>query len=239
MQYPVSIAETGMDREDRPVFRGVDDLLPDVKYLLPKCDAEITIRKTLAEQAQEFCRTTGCLTHRFDLTVVTGTVQYELATADVNADLLCVNRVSLWRIPAGGTVAQYSSDLNPGTDFDIEDPLDEDHVYLNLRSSYSAPVDGSTLILRAEVSLIPYFDQSVGTQAYAFPDKFLRRWRQALVSGAVAKLASMEKTPWFNSGLAADRQKTYDSLVGEAQNKANFNQMASGSYSAVNPIGFV
>jgi len=241
MQYPPSVSETGMSREDRNVFKGVDDLLPDVKYLLPKCDAEITIRKTLSEITQQFCRHTGALQTVLEVTVAgVNTTRYELPLSDTNSDLFYVREIGVWRIPAGGTssTATFSRTLYPHQ-YSVEDPLEEDSVFLNLESSISVPTDGSTIILRISVALIPLFDQSVGENAYSLPDKFLRRWRQGIVSGAVARLAAMKKKPWYDDGLAFDMSKLYDSIESEAKDKASFNRMAEGSSLCVNRIGFV
>lgn len=239
MQYPVSTEETGMDREDRAVFKGVDDLLPDVKYILPKCDAEITIRKTLAEKVQEFCRATHCLQTAFDLTVVTGQRTYEIPVGDVNADLLNVREVGVWRNSTADTALRKAYELTPRHDFQIDDPLEEDAVYLVLAAPLTAPTDGTSAVIRVYASLLPYFDQSIGTQAYSLPDKWLRRWRQAIVAGTVARLASMENRAWSNAGLAKDMQNTYNLNVVEAYNKADINHMAGGSGTCVNSTGFV
>lgn len=236
MQYPPSSSETGMDREDRAVLRSVDDLLPDLKYLLPRCDAEITMRKALAEAAQAFCRKTGALEYTAVIPVVDGRFEYDLPVSDVNADLLNVKRIEVWELPAGETVERRAYLLSQRA-YDVLDPIDDDKVTLRLGDALY--VGTSTLNMRVVMSLIPYYDQSVGAQAYSLPDKFLRRWRQAIVCGAAAALANMDGRPWVSKSLASDMNFRYYELVNEATEKADYNRMVSGSASCVNPTGFV
>lgn len=235
MEYPVTSAETGLGREDRNVYRGLDDLLPDIKYMLPRCDMEITARKTLAEVAQQFARVTGCFEYTVELTADGSAYRYELPVGGP-ADILFVKEVRVYLTGADG-VEKYSRTLMTHT-YSVEDPTEEDAAYLNLVSPVASP-DGSVTTLQVDVALVPHFDQMLGTEAYALPDKWLRRWRSALVSGTIARLAGMRGRPWTDAELSNAMYLQYMTQEGEAKAKANFNHMKQGYVSSVNPIGFV
>lgn len=229
MDYPATSTDTGLDREVRNYLRGTDDMLPDIVYLMARCDEDVTIRKTLAEVAQEFCRETGCFEYETPVDLANDTTRYKL---DIPwpADVLMVKKAKLFTVTSAGVeTEQYTLDVQQ---FTVEDPTDEDGVYLNLGSAINAQAGGDTYRLKVTVQLVPYFDEMVGTQATALPDKWLRRWRSAIVSGAVALLAAMERKPWTDKELAGAHAAKYKRLRGEAWMKANGPELRNGGVSA-------
>lgn len=231
MDYPASASDTGLDRETR-YLRGTDDLLPDVVYLLPRCDEEVTVRKTLAETAQTFCRDTSCFTHEKSLDLTNDVKRYAL-TFPWPGELLTVLSVKEYTVTDGEET--YNRELMPRSDYYVEDNAYGDNAYLNLWSAINAGND-STKRLKIEMSLLPDFDEMIGSSSCALPDKWLRRWRQAIVAGTVAFLAGMEQKPWSNASLALAQQRKYERLQGEAWSKANGSRLVTGGASFQNPV---
>jgi len=234
MQYPVTTATgTGLDREVRSVYRGLDDIIPDVLYLLPKCDEEITIRKTLCEAAQQFCRDTGCFQYTTTIALVNDTKRY-LLDCPWPAFILSVKEVRQ-------NIISSTNQVNTSTvyhqNYTIEDPIEDDGNYINLANAINvtAPV---TATLEADLIIVPVLDEMIGTQATALPDKFLARWRAAFVSGAVYRLAGMDNKGWTNKALAADARSQYLALQGEAAYKAQLSNMRQGGHTCLPQIGF-
>lgn len=226
---------TGVATDSRNYFKGLDDMIADVKYMLPRCDAEITIRKTLAEVAQQFCRDTGVFTCVLELAAVQDRLEYFLEPP-FPADILHVNEIRVF-VVANGAVETLSQILSPLSYEIVDDPQD-DGVTLKLATPVQ-PATGYTTTIKVELAMVPYLDQMLGTEAYALPDKVLRRWRAAFVSGAISQLAMMDNRPWTNKSLALDRRAQYTALQGEALNKANVNKMRKGIASCLNSVGFV
>lgn len=231
MDYPVT-SGTGMDSENRTYLRGLDDLLPDLKYILPRCDSDITMRKALCEAAQQFCRDTGCFEYTATISMTNDVTRYVIPFP-WPADILTVKDV--WVEFTTNALVKRSG-LHPSA-YSIEDPTDADNVYINLANAINVGT-GTTAEMKVELSLIPYFDQMIGTQAYALPDKFMRRWRPAFVQGAIARLAGMDNKPWTNKQLSSDARQQYMSLQGEAVSKSQIVHMRQGSATCANPVGW-
>lgn len=231
MDYPVT-AGTGMDSENRAYLRGLDDLLPDLKYILPRCDSDITMRKALCEAAQQFCRDTGCFEYTASMTMTNDVKRYVI-TIPWPADILVAKKVRVDSVNAQST---NTVTLHPAQ-YSFEDPTDSDNVYVNLTAAHNVNAD-TVATLKIDLALLPYFDQMIGTQAYALPDKLMRRWRAAFVQGAIARLAGMDGKPWTNKQLSLDARQQYMQLHGEAVVKANYMHMRQGGVSCANPIGF-
>ena len=228
MEYPVT-SGTGLDRDVRLNLKSLDDLLPDIVFLLPKCDEEVTIRKTLADVAQQFCRDTGVLEYTTaNVTVVAGTDKYAIIVP-FPADVMTVKEVRLYNVNLTTLEETLSRVLSPDS-FDVEDPIEEDRVYLKLAEAIT-PQSAGALVMKIDVSLIPRIDEMLGTQATALPEKFIRRWGQAFVKGAVAKLASFDNRPWTNKSLAEENNADFMSLRSEAFAKAQGSKMKRGGQS--------
>jgi hypothetical protein len=234
MDYPVTSTDTGADREVRNYLRGTDDYMPDALFLLPGCDEEITLRRTLAETAQQFCRETGCFEYEKVVTLTNGVTRYALSVP-WPADVLNVKTCKVYGTTAAG-VETFRYSLLPLLQFTVEDPTDEAGVYINLVNALDSATGGDTYSLKVALALVPHFDELMGTQATALPDKWLRRWRSGIVAGAVAALAAMTQKRWSDEALAADSRKRYDFVKGEALSKARFSQMLSGGQTCLNPL---
>jgi len=231
MDYPQTSTGAGLDREVRQL-RSLDDLLPDVVYALPRCDEEVTIRKTLAETAQMFCRETGCFTYEKVITLTDTGTRYALATP-WTSDVLMVNSAKVYTVDAA-EVETLDYQLHE-RQFYVEDPADSETAYVNLYAPIKAAT-GTTKKLKIELSLIPAFDEMSGTQACAFPEKWLRRWRGAVVNGTIARLAGMARRPWSNETLANDAGKRYSYLKGEAVSKVGISRMQRGSATCIDDL---
>lgn len=228
MEYPVT-SGTGLEREVRLTLKSLDDLLPDIVFLLPKCDEEVTIRKTLADVAQQFCRDTGVFEYTTaNVTVVAETTRYGIVIPFA-ADVMTVKEVRLYNVDSVTSAETLSRALLPD-EFYVEDPVEEDRVYLNLYGKYT-PSSAGSLVLKIDVSLIPRIDDMLGSQATAFPEKFLRRWGQAFVKGTIAKLAGMDNRAWTNKSLAGENSVDFMSLRSEAFSKAQGSRMKRGGQS--------
>lgn len=224
---------TTESREVRDMWAGLDSLLPDVLLWLPRCDAEITMRKTLAEVCQQFCRDTGAFTATSaNITLTAGVTRYAIPVAWA-ADILTVNGVRIYVVAADGTETLYS-ELSP-IEYAIDDPADGDSVYITFGSAMSAP-NGSTMAAKVDMALIPYFDEQTGATDEALPEKFVRRWRAAFAAGAIGRLAGMDGKPWTNKALADTNLRAYKSLHGEAVSKANISHMRTGGATCRNPL---
>lgn len=232
MDFPVTDA-AGKTRDVRNVWTGLDALLPDLLLWLPRCDAEITMRKALAETCQLFCRETGAFTATSaNITLAADVTRYAIPVAWA-ADILTVTAVRVYVVAADGTETLYS-ELSP-IEYAIDDPADGDSAYITLGSAMSAP-EGSTMALKVDMSLIPYFDEQTGVSAEALPEKFVRRWRGAFVAGTLARLAGMDGKAWTNKSLADANLRAYRTLHGEAVSKANISQMRKGGMTCRNPL---
>jgi hypothetical protein len=228
MEYPVT-SGTGLEREVRLTLKSLDDLLPDIVFLLPKCDEEVTIRKTLADVAQQFCRDTGVFEYTTaNVTVVDGTDRYAILIP-FPADVMTVKEVRLYNVDPLTSAETFSRTLIPES-FDVEDPVEEDRVYLKLWETIT-PSSAGSLVMKIDVSLIPRIDDMLGTQATALPEKFLRRWGQSFVKGTIAKLAGMDNRAWTNKSLAGENSVDFMSLRSEAFSKAQGSKMKLGGQS--------
>lgn len=231
MDYPQTSTDTGLDREVRQV-RGLDDLLTDVLHLLPRCDEEITVRKALAETAQMFCRETGCFAYEKVITLANDVTRYALSTP-WTSDVLMVNSAYVWTVDANA-VETLDYRLHERA-FYIEDPADTEYAYINLYAAINA-ASGTTKKLKVELSLIPAFDEMLGTQSCALPEKWLRRWRAAIVAGALASLAGMSRRPWTNETLAEEQRRKYSYLKGEAIGKVGISRMQRGGATCIDDV---
>lgn len=235
MDIPVT-SGTGLDRAVRNVFTGLDSLIPDVLYLLPRCDEEVTIRKTLSEVAQQFCRDTGVFCYTTDnVTLVSGTKRYFI---DIpwQADIKTVKEVRQYSVDLTTLEETLTATLSPEM-YWIEDPIEDDGAYLNLYTDINPSTAGAS-ILKIDVSLIPYIDEMLGTQATALPEKFLRRWRAAFVSGTVAELAGMDGKGWTNKSMAEAQGRRFRSLREEAVDKAQLSGMKRGGQTCRNGLSW-
>lgn len=221
MQYPST-----KDTVARARFGSTDDLLPEAAKLLPKCD-EILIRSELAEAAQRFCRETHCFEVVSDIPVVLGTKKYTIPV-DYPADILTVREVRVSIVhTADSSVREYVLSDRADVYRITEDSLDDDDFYLTLM----VPIDTSAAdvaTLKVSMALIPSIDEMSGTQAYALPEKLIKRWRAAFVSGAVMSLAAMRKKGWSDPELAAIHAGRWDELHSEARIRHFFRGVKQG-----------
>lgn len=235
MDFPVT-SGTGLDREARSVFIGLDSLIPDVVYMLPRCDEEITIRKTLSEVAQQFCRDTGVFEYTTaNVVMVTDSKRYAIAIP-WQADIKTVKEVRLYSVDPVTLEETLIRKVAPEA-YWIEDPIEDDHSYLNFYTAINPSAAGA-LVLKIDVSLIPYIDDMLGTQATALPDKFIRRWRAAFVSGTVAELAGMDNKGWTNKFLAESHGKRFRTLKEEACDKAQLSHGKRGGQTCRNGLSW-
>jgi len=229
MDYP-DITGTGLDRAARDNFAGIDDIIPDLLHLLPRCDENVTIRMAIAEAAQQFCRDTDVFkvkSNRID--AVADQLTYDITT-NYPAEIKTVPQVKVYTGDDSDSAATLAQTLT-GANFEIEDWLEE--VTLVLPVAISIPTD-EVAVLVADLVLIPTLDEMWGSYASAFPQPFLRRWRAAFAAGALASLAAMNGKPWHNPSLAQEKFMQYHSLKEEAIAK-NMMGMKSGGLSCRNP----
>lgn len=230
MDYPATSTDTGIDGVRRAYLRGTDDFIPDVLYLLPRCDEDVTIRRTLAETAQDFCRETGCFAYEKVVDLADTVTRYKL-TVPWPADLLVVDGMRLFIVKPDGTEKfQTSFDQRQ---YSIEEPTETDGWWLVLNSPVNAGNSGDSYRVKLDMRLIPHFDELIGEQATALPDKWLSRWRRAVTAGAVAFLAGLNGKPWSDEQLADMQRRKYNDLRGEAWQKANQTKLKSGGTSAI------
>ena len=227
MNIPSQSTETGVDRQVRTQFAGVDNLLADIKYALPRCNVEIEIRKAAATVIQNFCRHTGvfiCITD--EITVVDQQEDYEIFTP-WEADISVIKEVKQYGYDASSVKSKNPAILSTGS-YNIVDNLASDAVYLRVNPVLSASVSNVST-LEIELELIPSYDEMIGEDACSIPDKLMRRWRQAFVSGTIYSLASMTNRGWTNTGLAEYHKEVWQAAHDEAIDKARVSNMSRGS----------
>jgi len=225
MNYPNDTG-TGTGSAIRCNLASVDDLLPDIKHYLPGCNAEITMRKALATVIQNFCRQTGVFQYTLDdITVVDKQYSY-LMSIPLDADILTVDAVTQYGLDSDGDKEDDGNLFHPKA-YDITDDILVNGVYLKLVNALGS-TENSQSVLVIEVSLIPSYDQMIGKNNCSIPDKLMRRWRQAFVSGAIADLASMTNERWSNKGLAENQRVIWQEFHDEAIDKAVVAKLKKG-----------
>lgn len=226
MNYPDDTG-TGTGREVRCNMSVADDILPDVKHYLPGCNVEITMRKAIATAIQNFCRETGVFIYKTDdITVVDAQREYEI-TLPYKADILMFRELTQHSLDSDGNKVYPGNKLHP-TQYEVEDDLQDYNISIALRSPLGASETAQSVLV-ADLSLIPQFDSLIDAGGCALPNKFMQRWRQAFVSGALMDLAMMTQEQWSNKGLADRNADIYSSLTVEAIDKASVSKMIQGS----------
>lgn len=230
MIYP-NDTSSGTGRASRSKMATADDLLPDVKYLLPGCNVEITMRKGIATVIQNFCRETGAYIYTTaDITCVAAQRLYTIPIP-YEADVLVVRKLTYYNLDSDGDKEDIGRELF-NEEYEIHDDLQEYAIKFKLATAYTPdPTYGSVFV--AEVSLLPRYDPLSDTGGCVIPNKFMERWRQGIVSGAIADLAEITGTRWYNKGLAERQRTIYNNIVTEAIDKASISKMIMGGGSAV------
>jgi len=236
MNYPNDTG-TGTGTAIRCNLASVDDLLPDIKHWLPGCNTEITMRKTLATVIQNFCRQTGVYQYTLDDITVVNKQQSYLIPIPLDADILTVDAVTQYSLDGDGDKQTYGHILFPAS-YSITDDILINGIYLKLVNALGS-TESAQSVLVIEVALIPSYDQMIGDDNCSIPDKLMKRWRQAFVSGAIASLASMTNERWSNKGLAESQMAIWQGFHDEAIDKALVAKLKKGGGSVKSRTSWV
>lgn len=180
---------------ERPEFESVPELAQNAVYLLRDCE-DLLVRKALQEAYRDFCKRSAAL-RTWRKTEVGVDDRHFVVAPVLSGEIDCVTRVML----------EGRLDLPPARWVVAGDP-----PVLTLK--YSGPrynTDGEPDFLLVEAVEVPHLNEERA------PKAFLRRYGDALVDGALARLYSMTNRPWSDMEQARQRWIAYANALNEAR----------------------
>lgn len=226
---------------ERPEFDSVPMLAENAVYLLPGCD-DIILRKTLQATYRDFCKRSAALRtwRRIPLPCEEiagefadgiGAVRLGFAVAPVlSGEIDCVTQVCLAGPGWHRNVRHWSLGGDPlmlrlphlsAHDFFVahNDPNLVQHKTnvgtLPLEQIDAEPPRPMPVALWVEAVEIPHIGEERA------PKAFLRRYGDALVDGALARLFSMSNRPWTDGEQARQHGIAYANALSEARLRSN------------------
>lgn len=211
---------------EKPEFDSVPSLAENAVYLLPECN-DVILRKTLQEVYRDFCKRSAALRtwRKAALSLHGG----GLAVAPVlSGEIDCVTQVCLvgpgwhrhvrdWRF-AGSPPMLCIPHLSEH-DFFVG-TFDANLVQHRVNVGTLPPEDGAEepprpmpVAVWVEAVEIPSLNEERA------PKAFLRRYGDAIVDGALARLFSMSGRPWSDPEQARQRGLSYSNALSEARQR--------------------
>lgn len=199
--------------QDAPELVSLAELAENLVYRLPLCP-DVAVRKALRAVYREFCAETQCLTadvhvdlepgeRVYPVPPVFGGVPTEVRSVRIGPRVLAMGRD--WRVantPFGAAV-----ELSPA--FVPDPPQDADGA---------AAEDPDAPPPRMEVRSV----ETPRLETERVPPWFVNRHGDAIVSGALARLCSMQGRPWADAQTAADERVRYENFKSEARMRREF-----------------
>lgn len=182
----------------------LSDLAENLVYRLPGCDGE-TLRKTIREVYREFCRETKCFTAEREIEMQPDVADYHIPGV-FGAMVFEVRSVSI-----------DTRHLRQGIDYVLRSgrcpivSLHRRHVFVKPVNVPLAELDIADRppVMRVVAVEIPLLDSE------KMPRWFAQQYGDAICSGVLARLCSMQGKAWTDNALAADERARYENLKSE------------------------
>ena len=210
---------------DAPEFDSVPALAENAVYLLPGCD-DTVLRKILQETYRDFCKRSAALRTWRRIPLKDGTEYYPVFPV-LSSEIDCVTQVRWphggemtrrWRVEGDPPMLRFHGGSPHHIFFTRPDvTMVQDRVNIG-----SLPVEAgngdehprSTWSIWVEAVEIPRLNEERA------PKQFLRRYGDAIVDGALARLFSMSNRTWSDMEQARQRAVSYQNAVSEARERA-------------------
>jgi hypothetical protein len=199
---PIIIEDSG----SVPLVSFVREVMPHV----PQCP-EFSAEVQVLEAARDFCRRSRIWRQENTLlvTTVADQAEYDLDLPDA-AELASLASAWVGDQEADIELPGEGDDIEPGTSGTEWKVGVVDHDTIRLTP---AP-DTAGIVVSGTAIFAPAED------ATTVPDFLYRRWKRAIVHGAIAALQSEAGKPWSNPGAVLFHQGKFDDGILEASNKA-------------------
>lgn len=210
---------------ERPEFDSVPSLAEDMVYLLPGCDS-VLIRKTLQATYRDFCRRSAAL-RTWRQVEAEPHVRMCPVVPVLSGEIDCVTRVLFghsrrevhdWRVAGDPPMLElprvcerYLLDESPGVVWVQDKP--------NVGALPVEVDDGDRRIVRVHLWVEAVEIPHIGEERA--PKAFLRRYGDAIVDGALARLFSMSNRSWTDGEQARQHGIAYANALSEARLRSN------------------
>jgi hypothetical protein len=211
---------------ERPEFDSVPMLAENAVYLLPGCDDTI-LRKTLQTTYRDFCKRSAALRTWRKILPEPGRAHYPIVPV-LSGEIDCVTNVVFAhsRRPLRGWRVEFDPPvLHLGHCFETHEFVPSPNVAcVQDRVNVGAlPVEGNTEIpphhdsfaLWVEAVEVPHLNEERA------PKAFLRRYGDAIVDGALARMMSMTNRGWSDPEQARQHGIAYANALSEARLRSN------------------
>lgn len=199
------MANSFQNEQEAPELVTIAELAENLIYRLPGC-ADITVRKTIQEVYREFCRETKCLMADRVFEVIDGQTDYPVGSM------------------FGGIVGEIRE-------------VSLDGMVLKLGRDYRA-IEGMSPIVVLDRRYVEIPDNVPPTEEYLYsipkavrvcateypkmnselaPSWFVEKHGDAVCSGVMARLCSMQGRPWTDIQTASDERIRYENYKSEAR----------------------
>lgn len=210
---------------ERPEFDSVPSLAEDMVYLLPGCDA-VLVRKTLQATYRDFCRRSAAM-RTWRRVEMEPHVKAVPISPVLSGEIDCVTRVVYghsrhdvrgWRVAGDPPMLELPlnftrHDIRVGSP-DVRYVQDKMNVGSLPVETRRRPHFHPSWSLWVEAVEIPHIGEERA------PSAFLRRYGDALVDGALARLFSMTAKPWTDAEQARQRGISYTNALSEARQRS-------------------
>ncbi len=179
-------------------FTRLADLADNLVYRLPGCD-HLTIRKTLQEVFREYCRETKCFQFVHHVDLGPGEASFGVSPLLPNDVMGEIREVRCDRVKLRIGIDCFVEGASPAV------------VVLSRRFMPSA--DDPEAKVRISVLAVEY--PSIGSEDV--PESFVDAHGDAIVSGVMSRLCSMQNKPWSDPQVAMAELARYQSAKSEAR----------------------
>lgn len=209
---------------ERPEFDSVPTLAENAVYLLPGCDA-VLLRKTLQATYRDFCRRSAALRTWRRIPLEVGETRYPVAPI-LSGEVDCVTQVTWarshapvrkWRVvcdnPPVVELPRWFARIDDGDSSTnvvwVQERENVGSVPVEVEPGQGPkPLHSAILVEAVE---IPHIGEERATKT------FLRRYGDALVDGALARLFSMQGKAWTDGEQARQHAVAYENAVSAAR----------------------
>ena len=185
---------------ERPEFDSVPTLAENAVWRLPGCD-DTVLRKLLQESYRDFCRRSAALRTWRKIRLEPNETHYPIAPL-LAGEIDCVTQV-IWagrRVPVRRWMVTG----------DVPPMLELPHAYVG-RHCVEETTDGRQWCVMVEAIEIPNISEERA------PKTFLRRYGDAIIDGALARMFSMQGRAWTDAEQARQHAVAYENAISEAR----------------------
>lgn len=210
---------------DAPEFDSVAQLAENAVYLLPECN-DVILRKTLQETYRDFCKRSAALRTWRKIPLDPRLAHYPISPV-LSGEIDCVTQVRWphgvemtrrWRVEGDppelhflGGFPHHFFVSHPDVAI-VQDRVNVGSLPVEIGPGREHPC--SVWSIWVETVEVPALNEERA------PKPFLRRYGDALVDGALARLYSMSGRPWSDGEQARARAVSYQNAVSEARQRA-------------------